>query len=259
MDFDTEGGGMAEIKAWMLDKKFSNWLVLVLAIAVVLLLLVLFITGIATAVAALKTKFASVKGGTTAERFGDRSENVPNNNYKPVYAPTPGAGGWNTDSSQILIPNNESVINTTVGGSMERLTATNSAPDFWTVSDELGNHQRNDRLSRGDLGENQYWSPDLQLWLTSSEVKQLPAEQAARVQYYGNQAAAPAAQAAAVERMRANSNVLLQERMRANSNALLSPEERMMSEMLTAEYRAENMITPQEVNNSLMSRLGSGM
>lgn len=258
MDFDTEGGGAAEIKKWMLDKKYSNWIVLVLAIAVVLLLVVLFITGIATTVAALKAKFASVKGGSAAERFGVgdtmsvQTGASINNAVASTFRNTQRQATEFSGTNQV--PYNASSTMAVIGAA-ERLTATNSAPDFWTVSDELGRNQDRDRLSRGDLGENQYWSPDLQLWLTSSEVKQLPAEQAARVQFYGNQAAAPAGQVAAVERFR-NTNALLQERM--NTNALLSPEERMMSDMISSEYRAENL-TPSQVDNALMSRLGSGM
>lgn len=67
---------------------------------------------------------------------------------------------------------------------MEKLVNNRGEPDFWEISGELASYRRG-VAGRKFKGGN-YWSPDLQAWLSADEVASLTADERANVQFYGD-------------------------------------------------------------------------
>lgn len=67
---------------------------------------------------------------------------------------------------------------------MENLVNGRGEPDFWEISGELGRYRRG-TAGRKFKGGN-YWSPDLQSWLSADEVAALTPKERANVQFYGD-------------------------------------------------------------------------
>lgn len=223
-----EGGTVAD---WLsTDRAVKGWVLLVLGVVLVLLLLVVLQLGgyIALKKTAERMVVTAYPGqglvGTATQPFATN------------------AGFGSEPSSTNMGQYNSSLTTAIVGNGrgQERLVSVNTAPDFWTVTDVLGEAQEQDRTGRGGLAENQYWSPDLQQWLTSAEVAMLPEDQKKRVQFYGGVGQNPsmvtnaAAPAAAAEHMRgglSNYNKTLEG---LRGRVVGTPEDVMMSEMFSA-------------------------
>ena len=212
----------------------KGWVLLVLAVVLVLLLLVVLQLGGYIALKKTAERFTGLTDVTAYPGHGLNSgyhPNVRTNSGFQTDMTQPGQGiGYNTSLTTAIVG----------GPGKERLVSVNTAPDFWTVTDVLGEAQEQDRTGRGGLAENQYWSPDLQQWLTSAEVAMLPEDQKKRVQFYGGVGQNPsmvtnaAAPAAAAEHMRggiSNYNKTLEG---LRGRVVGTPEDVMMSEMFSA-------------------------
>lgn len=116
-------------------------------------------------------------------------------------------------------------------GAGEHLVSTRGEPDFWEISGELGQYRRG-VAARGMKGGN-YWSPDLQAWLSAEEVASLPPSQRNQVQYYGDLGAVRE-----VQKLGAATEHLMPSTFAQDNANFALPEERMMAEnLIDAEVR----------------------
>lgn len=205
------------------DHPVKGWVLLVLAVVLVLLLLVVLQLGGYIALKKTAERYTVYPGTGLGSNVG--SSTGVNTQRQMTEMSGTNQAPYN-ESNTFFIPG---------GSSQERLVSVNTAPDFWTVTDVLGDAQEQDRVGRGNLAENQYWSPDLQQWLTSAEVAMLPEDQKKRVQFYGGVGQNPsmvtnAAAPAAAEHMRGD---LRNFNSRLGAVERMTPEDIMMKEMFS--------------------------